>query len=151
MDPLQFGTRLHAELFDQEAPCPREAPQRLGLPARAVQGDHVLRPEPLPERELTGQRLQLLDQALVRPHGEVGFNPPLESGQAQLLQPLDLRLQTRGISEIGVGLSTPQPECIAQLRGGRVGFIGQRLAACRDEPFEATESTRSAAAVRRFP
>ena len=52
--------------------------ERVALPARAGEGEHQLRPEPLPVRVLGDERLELRNELRMPPEAEVGFDPFLE-------------------------------------------------------------------------
>ena len=92
--------------------------QRLGLAVGAVEGEHELAPEPLPQRMPSDERLQLADQLSVAAEREVGLDPLFERRQLQLVQARDLRLCERLVGEVGQGGAPPEGERPAQLLGG---------------------------------
>ena len=62
----------------------------LGLALRAVEGEHQLRVQALALRVLADQRLELADQLGVAAQRQLGLDPLLERGEAQLVEPGDL-------------------------------------------------------------
>ena len=67
--------------------------ERLRVPTRAVEREHQLPAEPLHERMLGDERLELADELAVATELEVGVDPRLERAQPQLLEAGDLRLR----------------------------------------------------------
>ena len=104
--------------LDREAVDEREARvavlrQRLGLPALAVQGEHPLRAQALPQRVLADERLQLAGQPGVAAAREVGVDALAQAGEAEVVE-------ARGLRE-GEAL-------VADVRERRAAPHGQRLA-----------------------
>ena len=87
--------RLEAELLHQHAPRVLVGLQRLGLPAAAVQGEHQLPAQPLAQRMTGDEGLELGDDLAVASEREVGLDPFLDGGQAELLEAGDLLLRER--------------------------------------------------------
>ena len=110
--------------------------ERLGLATGAVQAEHQLAAEPLAQRMLPHERLQLADDLGMTARGELGVDPLLERGQPQLLQPHDLRLGERLIREVRERRPAPQRQRLAQhlRRALRI-----RAAGLRDKPLEPRE------------
>ncbi len=92
--------------------------QRLGLAVGAVEGEHELAPEPLPQRMPSDERLQLADELSVAAEREVGLDALFERRQLQLVQARDLALCERLVGEVGQGRAPPEGERPAQLLGG---------------------------------
>ena len=63
LELLQLRARLDAELLDECRPRRLVGGKSFGLPARAVQGEHQLPPQPLPQRMLRDQPLELARRA----------------------------------------------------------------------------------------
>lgn len=81
--------------------------------------------------------LQLADDVRVPAEGEIGLDPPLERGQAQLLEPGDRRLRERLVGEVGERWAAPEGEGLAQHVGRRIGISGgERPLARFDELLE---------------
>ena len=77
---LQLAQRrsgLDTDLLDQHATGPAEGAQRVGLAARAVEGEHQLGPAPLPQRVGGDRLLELGDEQLVAPGREEGIDAVL--------------------------------------------------------------------------
>jgi hypothetical protein len=117
---LQLGPRFDAELVDEPAPQPTVGGEGVGLPSGAVERQHQLRPQPLPEGVLGGELLQLGHHLGVAAEGQVGVDPSLSGGQAQLLEPPDGGLQGAQPGQVGEHVAPPQPQGLAE-RGGGVG------------------------------
>ena len=111
--------------------------QRLDLTAGAVQREHQLRAQPLTQRELAYQRVQLADQLLLVAEREIGVDPVLQRRQASLLEPCDLSLSERLVGEVGQRRTAPQPERVAKTsgRGGGICAV-ERSAALGRQPLE---------------
>ena len=100
--------------LDQHAPRVLVDLQRLGLAVAAVQGEHQLPAQPLAQRVTGDQGLELGDEITVAPEGEVCFDPFLEGGQAQLLEPGDLVLGERVEGEVGERRAAPEAERLTE-------------------------------------
>jgi hypothetical protein len=115
---LQLGGGLDAELLDEHVPERPVCLQRLPLPARAVEGQHQLAANPLPQRVRRAERRELGNQTIMAAEGEVGVDPPLQRGQVQLLQPSAFGLAQPHGREVGQRRSPPQRQRDAQPRRG---------------------------------
>ena len=65
----------------------------LGLPVAPVESEHPQRVEPLPERVIRGERLELPHQLGLSTAGEVRLDPTLERDEAKLVEPRGRRTQ----------------------------------------------------------
>ena len=79
------------EALDERLPRLAVDLERLGLAARAVEREHLLAAQPLAQRVLGDERLELGDERRVPPERELGVDPLLERREPQLLEPLDRR------------------------------------------------------------
>ena len=129
LEPLQLLARLEPELVRQLAPGHPVASQRLGLAAGAVEREHQLAAQALPQRMLGDERLELADELGVTAERQVGVDPLLERRQPQLLQPRDLGLGERLVGEVGERRPAPQRERLAQLRAAAVCGRARRASA----------------------
>ncbi len=138
--PLQLAQgwgRLQAELLQQQLPDLAVGLQGVGLAAGAVQGEHQLAAEPLAQRLLGDQALELADQLGPGAEGQVGLDPLLHADQPQLLQPGDLGLGERLVAEVGQGRPPPQGQRLGQGVGGLGGGpVGQGLATLGEQALE---------------
>jgi hypothetical protein len=116
VDPAQLRPRVDAQLLDQDRPGPLVGQQRIRLSARAVQGQHELGPQPLPQRLLPDQALQLGHQLTVPSQPQVSLDPILHRAQAQLGQPVGLGRRDVAVSELLERLAPPQPKRLPQHR-----------------------------------
>ena len=115
-----------------------ERPQRLGLPAGAVQGEHVHRPEVLAERMLDGQRVQLGDHLAMPAGPHVGVDARLERGQAKLGEAGDLAVEVPVRFDVGVRVAAPHRQRLAQ--------PGRHIVARRPSPTAVRYASSNAAA-----
>src|SRR5262249_39835720 len=88
--------------------------ERFSLPARAVEGEHELPAEPLRERILGDQRLELTHDLRVTPELELGLDQFLARGGAQLFHAGDLDLGERLVGEIRERRTAPERERLAE-------------------------------------
>ena len=132
--------RLQAELLQQQLPDLAVGLEGLGLAAAAVQGEHELAAEPLAQRMLADQALQLADELAAGAKSQVGLDPFLQADQAQLVEPGDLGLGEGLVAEVGQGRSPPQLQGQPQGLGGLGGgAVGQGLASLGEQPLEAAQ------------
>ena len=78
--------RFETELLTQGSSQPLACAERGGLSAAAIQAQHLLRPQPLPQRVVVDQPLQLRDQFAVVPEREVGLDPSFDGQHPQLVE-----------------------------------------------------------------
>src|SRR5207247_781371 len=109
VERLQRRTGLDPELLDENAPRVVVRVQRLALTAGAVEREHQQAARALAKRVLGDQGLELADRLVVPPERDVGVDPLLERSEAKILQPADLRLGERLVSEIGQRRPPPEP------------------------------------------
>ena len=104
--------------------------QRLGLAAGPIEGEHQLPAQPLAQRMLSHQPLQLRAQAGVLANCQFCLDPVLDRQQAQRFEPLDLEPGKRLKLQIGQRPTTPQRLRLAQQhrRPARIP-LGQRIPA----------------------
>ena len=114
LELLQRRPRLQAELLDQRPAPSLKRVQRVGLPAAAIQRQHQLTAQPLPEHVLGDHRLQLRHQLEMAAARQIGVDPILQRRQPQLLQTRDLALRQRLALQIGQRLPPPQRQRITQ-------------------------------------
>ena len=81
MQLAEGRARLDPELVHQRAAGVLVGLERLGLPAGAIEREHQLRAQPLAQRILGDERLQLADELGVAAGLEVGVDALLEHGQ----------------------------------------------------------------------
>jgi hypothetical protein len=86
-EPTEIGGRFNTELFSQDGAEPLVASQCFRLAVAPIQSHHQLCPQPLPERVLGYERLELRDNVGVTPAGDVGVDPVLEGGETQFNEP----------------------------------------------------------------
>ena len=107
---LQLRARVQPELIRQLLAGTRIRVERVRLPARAVEGDHQLAAEALPERVGEGQRFEFGDEVAVPARRQFGGAEHLQRSQAYLLQPG--HFGDGGINDVQVRVrpSPPQPQ-----------------------------------------
>ena len=115
LEPLELLARLQSQLLRELAAGLAVGVERLGLPAGAVEREHQLAAQALPQRMLGDERLELADQLGVAAAGQIGVDPLLERRQPQLLETGDLGLRERLVGEVGERRPAPKRERLAQL------------------------------------
>jgi hypothetical protein len=134
----QRATRLQPQVLGQPLVALAVDGERLGLPVAPVQRQHELSAEPLPQRVIRDERLELTHDLGVAAELEVGVDPRLDRGHAQLLEPGDLRLRERLVREVRQRPAAPQRQGVAQVQGRLLRRAAvERPAALREVAFEA--------------
>ena len=110
MQPAQVRPGVDAELLDQDRAGPLVGQQRIGLPTRAIQRQHELRPQPLPQRLLADQPLQLGHQLPMTPQPQLRLDPILQGDQPELGQAVALGRAEVGVQEFLEGPTPPQSQ-----------------------------------------
>ena len=142
LQPLERRRRLDPELAVERAPEPLVGLERLSLPPGAVQRHDQLPVEPLAERMLRRECLELSDHVAVAPRREIRLDPVLEARQAQLLEVRALDPGER-LRELGQSRAAPQLERVPEQRGRRRRVAGlERRSALDPHPAEAAEVER---------
>jgi len=85
-------TRLNSELVDQDAASLLVGLERRRLPARAIERERELLAQPLPERMLGDEPVELCCDRCVLTAFQVGLDALLVRGKAELLEASDLVL-----------------------------------------------------------
>ncbi len=129
LQPLQLGARLEPQLVDQRGAGAAVGVERVGLAARAVEGEHEVGVQALAVGMLADQRLQLGDRLPVAPEGEVELQPVLERGQPHALEPRALAGGAAEQLDVGQRQAPEQVEAGAQLRRGAFLVAGGAQAA----------------------
>ena len=141
--PGDVVSRLDAQFGDQHGAQILEDAQCLGLPTRAVEREHALRPQALAHRVGAGQRLQLAGQCLVATHRQRGVDPQLRGGEQQLLEAARLGPGEGLVAHLAVGRSPPQVlRFVDEARGLGGTAPGQLSAGLRHELLEAEDVGR---------
>ena len=112
-------------------------PQRLGLPARAVEGDHQLAAGPLPQRVVDDEGLEEADELVVATDPQARRHPQLGGHQPELLEADGLGLDPLGVGELGEGGAPPLGQ--GGVEGGqrRVGVGLEQVLAGGEPALEA--------------
>ena len=100
----------------------RVRPQRLGLASRAVQREHVQRPQALAVRVLDRQRIELGDDLAMAAGAQVGVDARLERRQPQLVEAGDLTVEESVGLDVGVGVAAPHRQRLAKPGRDLVGI-----------------------------
>ena len=138
---LQLAAGIDAELLDEQSARGVELAQCLGLPARPIQGERELSPQPLAERMLGDQLADRRDGELVLAERQPGVDLVLERGGPQLLEPGGLGDRGRSIRQVLEWLAAPEAERGPQFVQGNLGVDRPRRRQPRrrraDEELEA--------------
>jgi hypothetical protein len=97
---------------------------------------HEHGPQPLTEWVLADERLDFTDELCVSSEREIGFEPPLERGNAELFETRDFDLRERLVREFGERRPAPKIESIAQSLRRE---LGRRLLRVPDQRLEAKQ------------
>ena len=87
LECAEFGSRLDAELIDQQRPQAGVRRERVSLPAAAVESRHERCPQTLTQWVLDNQRLELSDELAPGPEVHASGHHVLEETHPDLLQP----------------------------------------------------------------
>jgi hypothetical protein len=86
LEPLQGLARLDAEIVDQRPPRIGIGLERVRLPIGPVEGEHLQRTEPFPQRMLAHEDTQFSEGLLVAAEREVAVDPVHQRRQPQLVE-----------------------------------------------------------------
>ena len=108
--PLQLAQRLPGldpELVDEDTARLLVRLESLGLAAAAVERDHVLSAESLPQWMRRDEALEVADHGGVSPQSEVGVETFFEALEPEVVEPCDLGLREALVGEVGERAPTP--------------------------------------------
>jgi hypothetical protein len=100
VQPPQLRARLHPDLLHEHRPRLAVSVQRLRLPATAIQRQHALRVQPLAQRVLGHERLELGGDLAVPAGRQVAIDRQLERRDAKPLETPDLGRSERLVRHI---------------------------------------------------
>ncbi len=134
----QLRRRLDAEPVDERGVRGPVGVERIGLTPAAVEGEHLLAAQPLAQRMLVHERLELAGDLRVPAAGQVGVDAVAQAGEPQVLEPRDLRRGEALAADVRQRRAAPELERLAQRRR-RLPRLAARqlLAAARGELLEA--------------
>ncbi len=118
LEVAELGARFEPQLVAHEAAEHAERCEGVGLPTRAVEGEHELSAEAFVKRMEPYERLELADCVGLASQGDHGLEASLERLQAKTFESCDLRLCERLAREVGERRPTPELEraCEQRLR-----------------------------------
>ena len=151
LERAQVRRRLDAEPVDERAARVAVGRERVGLAAGAVEREHLLAAQPLAQRMLAHERLELARDLGVPPAREVGVDAVAQAGEPQILQPRDLGLGEALVGDVRERRAAPQRERLAQRRRRLPRLAAGELAraASRSAPRSARRRARPAARAAR--
>jgi hypothetical protein len=129
LEVAQLRPGVEPERVAQRASAAAEDGERIALAAAAVEREHELRLQPLAQRVLRRERVELGDELDVLSEGEVGVEPLLQRHEPQLLEARDLGLGERLVRHVRERGAAPERERLAQRRRGGLGLAGGALGA----------------------
>ncbi len=118
---------LDSERFDK---CLSRDPvdlERLRLATGSVQRAHQSPTQAFTEWMDAHEYFELRDELRVTSDGEIRFDPQLESGEMDFLQPSNFRLKAGNVHEVGQRLPAPQLERFTQQPTGPFRIDSYRL------------------------
>ena len=120
LERAELGRGLEPELVERRSGV-AVGGEGVRLPARPVQGDHLMGAEPLAVWMRRDERLELGRQRGVASRVEIVPDPGLESREAGVFEPGRLRLGERLVGEVGKGRPAPERERLADPVRARCG------------------------------
>ena len=123
---LQLRRGIDPQSLGEHGAGVAERTQGLALASRPVKGQHVEGAQVLPKRMLDGQRVELGDDLTVPSGPQVGVDPVLEGGQAQLCQTGDLAVEEAMGLDVGVRMAAPHRQRITQPGRDIIGIAERR-------------------------
>jgi hypothetical protein len=109
--------RLETELVERCA-CVAVGGEGVGLPVRAIEGQHLLGAEPFAVGMREDERLELGGDGRVAAFGEVELDARLEGGEAGLVEAGGLGLRERLVHDVRDCGPSPERERVVQLARG---------------------------------
>jgi hypothetical protein len=110
---LEFAQRLaglDSQLVHEAVARFRIHPQRFRLSPGAVEREHQLPPQPLPQRVSRGQGLELRDQRVVPAEGQLGVDPLLGRHESELFEPFGVGAREVLVGDLRQRLPAPERE-----------------------------------------
>ena len=83
---MQRLARLDAQVVDERLPRLGVGLQGLGLPIGPVEGEHLLRAEPFPQRVLAYEQVELAESLFVTAERELAVDPVHQRCQPQFVE-----------------------------------------------------------------
>ena len=120
---------LDPQLLDEPGPGVLIRLKGVGLPVRAVEGEHQLGSQALAVRVLLDQALELTHQLRVAAERQLRLDQQLEARDPQVLEARDLRLRERLVGEVGQRRAAPQRERLLERRDGALRPLVRELPA----------------------
>ena len=129
LEVAQRRSRFDADVVGEAAADGVARPQRLGLAAAAVEGEYPLSAEPLTQRMLSDEAVELVGQGLVVAADELGVDAVLDGVEPGVGEPGRLRRKIRTERDTAERFgAAPETERLAQRRGGAGGVVGDGAA-----------------------
>jgi hypothetical protein len=137
LELAQLRPRLDAELAGQPVAGLLHRVERVGLAAGAIEREHPLAHEPLAQRVIAGEVVELGQKLRAGPAFEVGLDALLDCRQPPLLEPLGLGIRERLVEDVGERRPAPHGQRLVEKprRDGRVAARARPL----ERLFEAVE------------
>ncbi len=116
LEIAELGARLQPQLVAHDSAEDAVRLEGVGLPPRAVEGEHELCAEPLVERMEAHERLELADGVGLASQREHRFEAGFERLQAEAFEAGDLGLREGLVREVRERWATPERERLRELR-----------------------------------
>ncbi len=129
LELLELGAGLETELLGERRARRAIRGERVGLTPRAVEREHQQLAQPLPQRELADERLQLRDHVGGGAQLDFGRDPLLDGHGAELVEAPRLGLRPLLEGELGQRRAAPEVERAREQRAalprGRDPCVGE--------------------------
>ena len=144
LQPPELRPRLEPQLVGEHAPRLLERLERVGLAAAAVEREHQLSPQPLPEGVVRERRTERRRELAMLAEREPDLEVLLERVDVQRLEPARLGAEPRRAGQPLQRRSAPEGERRRdRVRRGRDVAVAQRGARLREQLLEPRASTRA--------
>jgi hypothetical protein len=122
VQPLELGRGIDAELLREDLAEALVRGEGVRLPARSIQGDDQMAPEPLTKAVFVDERLGLAEDVGVTSALDIGADALLEGLEMQVVQPSDHTGKGLLGGEVGECGSPPQLQGLPQQAGRAIGL-----------------------------
>ena len=114
LEPPQLLARLQPELLLEKPARSTVGSECVGLTLTAVEREHELAPESLPERMLGDVAFEFAHELGVEPELELRIDPPLDCADTKLLETPALPPKRLDVADVGKRAATPERKSLSK-------------------------------------